>query len=144
MLRQFFILAFLVMVFVFANQQTTQGVESNVDRPLWLGAVTLCTGESRIVRHAESMTAVYGAGFCVDDMLITSKGATLALSVSDGSSVTMAENSQIAIKQSGQGLRFVVIQGEVRVAHGGNHPLELSTTESRVFLNRSIVRLKVA
>lgn len=142
MLRQSSILAFLVMVFVFANQRTTQGVESNVDRPLWLGAVTLCTGESRIIRHSESMAAVYGAGFCVDDMLITGKGVVLSLSVSDGGSLTMAENSQVAIQNSSEGLRFAVVQGEVRVVHSGKQPLELSTSESRVVLNRSIVRLQ--
>ena len=130
------------MVFVLANQPNTQGFESRNEKPEWLGAVTLCSRESSIIRAETRMAAVYGAGLKVNDMLVTGKGAVLSLSVSGGGSVTMAENSQVAIQNSGEVLRFAVIQGEVRVVHGGNQPLELSTSESRVLLNRSIVRLQ--
>ena len=142
MLRPLFISAFLVMLFAWTNPSTTHGFQASVEKSEWLGAVTLCTGESRIIRQQKPMAAVYGAGFSVDDMLITGEGAALALTVTDGASITLAENSQVAIQHSGEGLRFAVIQGEVRVVHSGKQPLEVFTTESRVFLNRSIVRLQ--
>ncbi len=142
MLRQSSIPALLVMLFALTNQSITLGFQSSDKKLEWLGAVTLCTGESRIIRQEKPLAAVYGAGFRVNDMLLTGEGATLALTVTDGASVTMAEKSQVAIQQSGEGLRFAVIQGEVRVVHSGKQPMELSTSESRVFLNRSIVRLQ--
>ena len=142
MLRPLFISAFLVILFAWTNPSTTHGFQASVEKSEWLGAVTLCTGESRIIRQQKPMAAVYGAGFSVDDMLITGEGAALALTVTDGASITLAENSQVAIQHSGEGLRFAVIQGEVRVVHSGKQPLEVFTTESRVFLNRSIVRLQ--
>ena len=142
MLRQFSIPAFFVMLFALTNPSKAQVFQSTDKKSEWLGAVTLCTGESRIIRKEKPLAAVYGAGFSVNDMLVTGEGATLALSVYDGASVTMAEKSQVVIQQSGDGLRFAVIQGEVRVVHSGKQSMELSTSESRVFLNRSIVRLQ--
>ncbi len=142
MLRQFSAPAVLVMLLALTNPLTTHGFQAAAKPSEWLGAVTLCAGESRIIRQEKPMAAVYGAGFSLNDMLVTGEGATLALKVTDGASLTMAEKSQVAIQQSGEGLRFTVIQGEVRVVHSGNQPLEVSTSESRVFLNRSIVRMQ--
>ncbi len=143
MLRKLSIPAF-AMLLAFTNASYTLGVQDASETTRWLGAVTLCTGETRIVRQEKHLAAAYGAGLNFNDMLITGSDATLAMSVNDGAALTMAANSQVAIQKSSEGLRFVVIQGEVRVAHSGKQPLELSTAEARLTLNRSIVRVQRA
>lgn len=144
MLRKLSVPTLLVTLLALSNASRTLAFQDSAESPQWLGAVTLSSGESRIVRQEKHLAAVYGAGLGVNDMLITGSNATLAMSVTDGAALTMAENSQVAIQKSNEGLRFAVIQGEVRVAHSGKQPLEVSTSEGRITLNRSIVRLQRA
>ena len=142
MLRKLSVPTLLVTLLALTNASHTLGFHDPSESSQWLGAVTLCSGESRIVRQELHLAAAYGAGLSVNDMLITGANATLAMSVTDGAALTMAENSQVAIQRSNEGLRFAVIQGEVRIANSGKQPLEVSTSEGRVTLNRSIVRLQ--